>query len=237
MREGPNSMSYQQPKPLSKEQKSWIILGSGLLFLLTIGGIIQATTSPSPASNSQTSIATSNPAPTYAAAPNPLPSTWPSASPTPVPTPTPPPTPIPTPIPTPTPAPTPTPLSATINDFKLECSPVTVSQIVNDPAIYYPGAVTFTATIDDFLQNSSGETAAMNVTDPNDPTSVLYVQLSLWADVTQMNKGDTVVIWGTGEGTVSGKNGFGGSIQEAAVQENYLTDTTTGYQDDSDPSP
>jgi ribose 5-phosphate isomerase RpiB len=114
---------------------------------------------------------------------------------------------------------------------------VTVSQIVNDPAIYYPGAVTFTATIDDFLQNSSGETAAMNVTDPNDPTSVLYVQLSLWADVTQMNKGDTVVIWGTGEGTVSGKNGFGGSIQEAAVQENYLTDTTTGYQDDSDPSP
>jgi hypothetical protein len=52
-----------------------------------------------------------------------------------------------------------------------------------------------------------------------------------------MNKGDSVTIWATGEGIVSGKNDYGGSINEAAVQEDYLTDTTTGHQDDSDPNP
>jgi hypothetical protein len=114
---------------------------------------------------------------------------------------------------------------------------VTVSQQVNSPSTYDGTSVTFQATIVNFLQDSSGDTTAMNVSDPNDVTSELYVQLSLYADVTQMNKGDTITIWGDGQGTVSGKNAFGGTITEAAVTEVYLTDTTTGYVDASDPNP
>ncbi|MDQ1394555.1 MAG: hypothetical protein QOF30_3532, partial [Acidimicrobiaceae bacterium] len=62
--------------------------------------------------------------------------------------------------------------------FKQETAQVTVSQIVNNPATYNGRAIRFSARTINFLQDASGITTAMNVTDPNDPSSVLYVQLS-----------------------------------------------------------
>ena len=97
--------------------------------------------------------------------------------------------------------------------------------------------MTFPATIDGFLQDSSGDTTAMNVSDPNDPSSTVYIQLSSYADVTKMNKNDSVTIWGDGQGSHSGKNAFGGSINVSVVSEVYLSDATTGYNDNSDPNP
>lgn len=121
--------------------------------------------------------------------------------------------------------------------YKASAQNVTVSHLVNDPSIYDGTVVTFTGTIVNFLQDSSGVTTAMNVSDPNDPTSIVYVQLSPTADVTQMNKSDTVTIWGDGQGTASGTNAFGATINVSAVSETYLTNTSTGYSDDSNTSP
>jgi hypothetical protein len=128
-------------------------------------------------------------------------------------------------------------LSSQIAFFKGIATSMSISKLDDDPSIWTSEPLELNGTIVNFLQDSSGLTTAMNVADPNDPGSVVYVQLSAWADVTQMNKGDSVTIWATGEGVVSGQNDFGGSINEAAFQEDYMTDTTTGYQDDSDPNP
>jgi hypothetical protein len=52
-----------------------------------------------------------------------------------------------------------------------------------------------------------------------------------------MNTGDSITIWGDAEGSQSGKKAFGASINEAAVIEDYLTDSTSGYSDTGDPNP
>ena len=109
--------------------------------------------------------------------------------------------------------------------------------MANDPNKYNLSTVTFTADIVNFLQDSSGNTTAMNVSDPNDPTSVAYVQLSSTADVSQMNKGDIIVIWGDGQGSVSGKNSYGGTVNQAGLTEVYLNDQTSNYNDLSDTAP
>lgn len=108
---------------------------------------------------------------------------------------------------------------------------MTVSQIVNNPATYNGRAIRFSARTINFLQDASGITTAMNVTDPNDPSSVLYVQLSPGADPTKMNKGDMITVWGFGVGTLSAKNAFGAAIIAPAVSEIYLSDAKTGYED------
>ncbi len=38
------------------------------------------------------------------------------------------------------------------------------------------------------------------------------------------------IVWGTDQGVFSGKNAFGGDVQEVGVAALYMTDTTTGYQ-------
>ncbi|MGD0880504.1 MAG: hypothetical protein ABSB09_02900 [Acidimicrobiales bacterium] len=124
-----------------------------------------------------------------------------------------------------------------VQQYENGATAATISQLSNDPSNYNGETVIFTGTIDKFLQDSSGNTAAMNVADPNNPLAVAYVQLSSTADVTQMNTGDTVEIWGDGQGNVSGKNAFGGTVSQCAVTETYLTDQTTGYSDSSNPSP
>ena len=111
---------------------------------------------------------------------------------------------------------------------------VTVSQLVNDPSQYNGSDVTFQGTIVNFLQDSSGNTGAMNVADPNDGTSVVYIDLTQGsADVSQMSKGDSITIWGVGAGTTSTKNAFGGSINVSVITEAQLDDTTSNYTDKS----
>jgi hypothetical protein len=127
--------------------------------------------------------------------------------------------------------------SEIVQNFENLATSATITQMADDPSHYNGESVAFTGTIDSFLQDSSGDTTAMNVSDPNDPTSTVYVQLSSTADVTQMSKEDTVMIWGDAQGTVSGKNAFGGTVTQAAVTEVYLTDSTSGYSDTSNTSP
>ena len=124
-----------------------------------------------------------------------------------------------------------------VSDYESSATTATVSQLVNSPSTYNGETVTFSANIVNFLQDDSGNTTAMNVSDPNDPSSLLYVQLSKTADVTQMSKGDTITVWGDGLGDVQGKNSFGGTINESSVSEVYLNDTTNNYQDISDNNP
>jgi hypothetical protein len=76
----------------------------------------------------------------------------------------------------------------------------------------------------------------MNVDDPNDYSSA-YVNLSSYIDLSKVNQDDTVQIWGSGLGILTGKNGFGADINVAGVNESYLLDMTTGYSDDANPSP
>ena len=135
-------------------------------------------------------------------------------------------------------APTPTLTQAQVAAaYEASCQHVTVSQMQKQPATYKGSPLTFSAVIVNFLQDSSGNTGAMNVADPTDGSSIAYVQLSSSAQVAHMNKGDKITVWGHGGGALSGQNAYGGTINEAAVDEVYLGDATSGYQDNSNPSP
>ena len=113
--------------------------------------------------------------------------------------------------------------------YEASAAQIGISQLVNDPSAYNGQVVAFSGTIANFLQDDSGNTTAMNLYDGTDPTSVVYVQLANSADVTQMSKGDNVEVFGVGEGSVSGKNSFGGTVNQAAVTEVYINDLTNGY--------
>lgn len=197
-------------KAAKQKRVIWIV--TGVIAGLIIIGTIASAGSKSKATTSTTSpTSAAHSAPTTAAAPTTAP---PATSP-----------------------PTTQSQAQIVQGYQNSTTSVTASQLANDPSTYKGQGVTFTGTIDTFLQDSSGNTTAMNVADPNDPTSVIYVQLSNTADVTQMNKGDTVVIWGDALGSVSGKNAYGGTINQSAVNEVYLTDQTTNYSDTSNSSP
>ena len=47
----------------------------------------------------------------------------------------------------------------------------------------------------------------------------------------KINSGDTVNVYGMGQGAATGKNAFGGNVTEAIILELHLNDTTTGYQE------
>ena len=220
--------------------KTWVLITAGVVVLLVVVSVLTA--KPTPTAKA-TATAISTPKTTATATPTPKPTA--TATPTPKPTATATPTPKPPATATPTakatatpkPKATPTPQATIVADYEASCTAATVSQQVNSPGSYDGTSVTFQATIVNFLQDSSGDTTAMNVSDPNDITSLMYIQLSDYADVTQMNKGDTVTIWGDANGDISGKNAYGGTINESSAYEVYLTDTTTGYADNSDPNP
>jgi hypothetical protein len=132
--------------------------------------------------------------------------------------------------------PPPKPQAQIVADYKASAQQITLADLQKDPNSYSSKIITFTATITKFLQDSSGNTGAMNVNDPNDFSSA-YVNLSTYIDLTKVNQNDTVQIWGSGLGVISGKNAFGGDINVAGVNESYLLDTTTGYSDDANPAP
>ena len=78
-----------------------------------------------------------------------------------------------------------------------------------------------------------GNTAGANV-ESSDTSSfsftVIQIEFPSGTDVTQLNEGDILEIWGTDEGVFSGQNALGGTVQEVAVNALYMTDTTNGYQ-------
>ncbi len=92
----------------------------------------------------------------------------------------------------------------------------------------------FTCSIVNFVKDSTGTTAGANVTDPSSSSgSFVQVAFTPGTDITRLNKGDILEVWGTNQGASSGTNAFGATIQEVVVQAQYMKDQTTGYQADS----
>lgn len=129
--------------------------------------------------------------------------------------------------PTPTNSPT---LAYDSNGFPLnahETSHVIVSQIAKEPSQYNNKWLIFTCDVASFAKGSSGNATAINCSDPNDITSIIQIDASGW-DLTQINQGDTINVYGQGEGSFSGQNAFGTTVQESLVFGLYFNDTTNG---------
>jgi hypothetical protein len=125
-----------------------------------------------------------------------------------------------------------------ISDYESSAKSVTIANLVKAPNAYGFGQTfEFAGIVANFLQDSSGNTTAMTISDPNDLTSFIYVQISPTCDVTKINKGDKVTIWGDGNGMVTGKNAFGTTVNEFSIIETYLADNATGYKDSADTNP
>ncbi len=150
--------------------------------------------------------------------------------PTAIPTKAPVPTPIPTPSPTPISTPTETP-AQTEADYKASTTSITVSNIDKDGNADQGADQHFTGEILGFVKDATGNTAGANVTDPEASSpSVIQVAFPDGTDVTQLNAGDTLEVWGNNQGVSSGSNAFGATIQEAGIDAQYMNDTTTNYQ-------
>jgi hypothetical protein len=89
--------------------------------------------------------------------------------------------------------------------------------------------VHFIGTILNFVKDSNGNTAATNVTDPDTIGSVIQVGFPAGTDVSQLNTGDRLEVWGTDQGTATGTNAFGATVHEVVISALYMSDQTTGY--------
>lgn len=127
-----------------------------------------------------------------------------------------------TPIPTKTQA-------QTESDYKNSAVSATVASLDKDGSADTGDIVHFTATIIGFVKDSSGITAGANVT-TSDTSSVVQVLFPSGTDLSQLNQQDTIEVWGTDEGSFSGTNAYGGTVQEVAISAVYLLDQTTNYQ-------
>jgi hypothetical protein len=150
--------------------------------------------------------------------------------PTPKPTATPRPKPTPKPKPKPTATPTPKLTSAQVEaQYKSGTTDTTVTTVDKDGNADQYKNLHFTCIIGGFVKDDSGNTAGANVTDP-DTMKIIQVAFTPGTDISQLNEGDTLEVWGLDAGVSSGTNAFGATITEAAVQALYLTDQTTGYE-------
>ncbi len=94
--------------------------------------------------------------------------------------------------------------------------------------------VHFTCTIVTFVKDSTGVTAGANVTDPtSSSSSIIQVIFTSSTDITKLNTGDVLEVWGNDQGASSGTNAFGATIQEVVIQAQYMIDQTTVYRVDS----
>ena len=139
---------------------------------------------------------------------------------------------VPTQQPTiaPTPKPTPTVSAAQLEaTYKASTTNTTIATLDKDGNADQGKDVHFTCTILNFVKDSNGNTAGANVDDPN-TSGVVQIAFPAITDLSQLNTGDTLEVWGTDGGTSSGQNAFGATIQEVVVSANYMTDKTTNYQ-------
>ena len=94
--------------------------------------------------------------------------------------------------------------------------------------------VHFICTIVRFVKDSTGVTAGANVTDSASSSgSFIQVIFTPSTDITKLNTGDVLEVWGNDQGASSGTNAFGATIQEVVIQAQYMIDQTTVYRVDS----
>jgi len=116
--------------------------------------------------------------------------------------------------------------------YKASTTDTTVSGVDKNGSSWTGKDVHFTAVISGLVKDDSGNTAGANVSDPtNEFGHDIQVGFPAGTDINKLNQGDTIEVWGTDGGTQSGANAFGATVQEVVVGASYLTDTTTGYQD------
>ena len=114
-------------------------------------------------------------------------------------------------------------------DYKASTVDTTVANLDKNSNQDKGTNVHFTATILNFVKDSNGNTAGANV-DNGFTSGVIQVIFPTGTDLSQINTGDTIEVWGVDEGSFSGTNGFGATVQEVAVSAVYMTDETTTYQ-------
>jgi hypothetical protein len=114
--------------------------------------------------------------------------------------------------------------------YKASTTDTTVATLDKDGDADAGKDVHFIATILNFVKDSSGNTAGANLDDPNAATGVVQIAFPTGTDLSQLNTGDVLEVWGTDGGTASGQNAFGATVQEVVISANYMTDKTTGYQ-------
>lgn len=115
--------------------------------------------------------------------------------------------------------------------YKASTASTTVINLDKDGTADQGKEVHFTCTILNFVKDSTGATAGANVTSSGtNYSSVVQILFPDETDITRLNEGDTLEIWGTDEGVFSGTNAFGGTVQEVGIGTKYLTDHTTNYQ-------
>jgi cytoskeletal protein RodZ len=112
--------------------------------------------------------------------------------------------------------------------YKASTTSTTVATLDKDGNVDQGKDVHFTATILNFVKDDSGNTAGANVDDPN-TSGVIQVAFPSGTDLSQLNTGDTLEVWGTDAGVSSGPNAFGATVQEVGIAALYMTDQTTGY--------
>lgn len=89
----------------------------------------------------------------------------------------------------------------------------------------------FICKILNFVKDDNGNTAGANVEAPDSYSpSVIQIAFPSSTDITQLNQGDILEVWGIDEGVYSGQNAFGATVQEVGIGGRYITDTTTHYQ-------
>ncbi|MGZ3643650.1 MAG: hypothetical protein ACXVCM_07335 [Ktedonobacteraceae bacterium] len=114
-------------------------------------------------------------------------------------------------------------------DFKASAVHTTVGDLNKDSNQDKGEDVYFNCAILNFVKDSNGNTVGANV--DNDVSSgVIQVIFPSGTDLSQINVGDNLDVWGQDQGSFSGTNAFGATIQEVAVGALYMTDDKTGYQ-------
>jgi hypothetical protein len=137
------------------------------------------------------------------------------------------------PAPTATDAPPPTAVpTQSPSQYKKTAQNVGVADIAKDPNSYKGKPVMIQAVVLNFARDSNGNPVAANVDGP-DFSGPIQIEFSSGLSVKNINENDTITVWGQGAGSFSGTNSFGATIQEGAIYEVYLHDSTTGYTDNS----
>src|SRR6266849_901441 len=113
-------------------------------------------------------------------------------------------------------------------DYKASATSTTVAALDKNGNTEKGTIVYFTCAIMNFVKDSSGNTAGANVDDPTS-SGVIQVAFPAGTDLSRLNTGDSLAVWGVDNGTFSGSNLFGATIQEVGISAAYMTDYTTGY--------
>lgn len=116
--------------------------------------------------------------------------------------------------------------------YKASTKSITVTNLDKDGSADKGKEVHFTSKIVQFVKDSTGKTAGANVSDADTSYSSSLVQVAFTpgTDITRLNQGDILEVWGTDQGVFSGTNAFGGTVQEVGITAHYMEDQTTKYQ-------